>query len=1738
MKRKKRCLGLLLAALMTCTLLPSYTFAEVNAGEEALGERITETAGELKEEPSLETGEISEEAGTQEDAEEIEKNAAEESIALPSEKAQEGISEGKPEETVQPENLSITAAEMLQAEEGESEALPFEVTTYGAIKTKDNTFKDASKLKGTYPALKEGYKNVFVLQQPGIQNGYQEVMEGYLFSETAEIKLEGSNPEEMEYEVTHGTGSDGKRPFKVTRIDASRGGVATYKNIYGDNAVKVTVTDRGTSAIYYFIYENLLTGKKGINQLAFYDADSLEAIQVFNKKELQIEKGKSQLYELDVPDAIKYLKLQLSPDSYYLDRNSLAPFSGYRFATSNNQISLNGDVIGTFDASTSIRGADRMSQQIALKKGLNVLEVQSESRLLRPMSYENRQSGEVINSGVIVETHNHDAFSYVFLFDWNGEEETVTEGADTSLDYLDATLVSMVNPATEYKTKLNIAENTHQITLPREMPTSATSATGYKKAKDALLYVGIRPTDPAATYSVKVPDGSYLLGGEADENRNINGRVGIYSNIYVLELDGTPIESFEVEVTAGDGKTKTLHTIKLVHADDSTGISDFVMEGARLAPGMAFSAQKNSYKFIPDKDSTELTFSGKLPSGGGLSIGGTAVEAEADGTFRKSIPMPDYSVRLEVTAQDGVTKSESFFLRMNEDKTIPYFGITEETKAVARKMLTGYRKDKEKAGETQTANYASSYWSVFMAASAGVSMDGGYAYDVTKHTYKQTTDYAAVILELVMLGENPYDFKGHNYVQEMIDNGGGPWACNIWYVMAAKAAGIDCSQFVEELKANSVNLTYDPDMRSWCIAALRGIVPEEELANYADKLQERLVRSGNYIGEFYYQKGGEPNVNTQGCILSALATVGVDPEKHFSVEGNGTLYTPLTMVKERHMNEAGMFQRMKNESFGWNKDIIIGLGDLVNGGSVWDRYALTSEKFDALLKKAEAMKDGTPEQQTALSSALSAAKTAKKTVGEGEVIGLGKVYYDLYAAMSAVDTTMKAQVKYGTPYAEFQQMMAALPDSETLTLEDKADIKECTDFYEKWLKELDIYWDGFIGKEALEIYRSAQKKILALEGTEATASVFERMLALPDADVITLSDKAEVEAVTNAYALLNAEQKALIAWAGSSVLGHYTQAKDMIEKLDSGAKQMTVSFTLAGVPKHGSEGKKYVYAENPQEFEEWIPKAEYTFNGESVSVYKVFIRGLQEYNLDQVGAENNYISKIKGPDGTWLGEFDNGSNSGWMYMVNGKHPLGGLLNDNMKDGDSLIWHYTDDYTKEEGSEQWEENHKPGSSGGSGGGSSAVETKKDTKVSLDVKATADSSGKAKAAFTEKEMKTALAQALKNVEGQKNTAPEIQLNVKTNSGATVLETSFAKASAEALAKAETALEITSALGTVRLEYKVMQEIQNAAKGQEICLRIEKIEPNTGSAASLNEAQKNAAGENTVYEVSIISDNQKITSFGSKKLTISLPYTLKAEENTADVGAWYLDELGGLSKLTSKYDKTAKLVSFDINHLSSFIVGSGIAADGTAAVFHDVKSGQWYYDSVMYLSKAGIVNGTGENIFSPNASVTRAEFAQILYGMAKSRAGKEGSAVTADSVKADGSKAASQFSDVKQNDWYASAVEWAYINGVAKGAEGPDGKAAFLANARISRQDMAVMIQNYIEKIEKKAITELDTEKKFADEKEIASYAKEAVSKMQKGGIINGIKQEDGSLSFAPKANATRAEAATMIANYLIK
>ncbi len=213
---------------------------------------------------------------------------------------------------------------------------------------------------------------------------------------------------------------------------------------------------------------------------------------------------------------------------------------------------------------------------------------------------------------------------------------------------------------------------------------------------------------------------------------------------------------------------------------------------------------------------------------------------------------------------------------------------------------------------------------------------------------------------------------------------------------------------------------------------------------------------------------------------------------------------------------------------------------------------------------------------------------------------------------------------------------------------------------------------------------------------------------------------------------------------------------------------------------------------------------------------------------------------------------------------------------------------------------------------------------------------------------------------------------------------------------------------------------------------------------------------------------------------------------------------------------YANSTCTIPFDFStplYTSTIIYANwAVAPTVTPEKFNDVSKSDWFYKPVMELYEQKIISGMTANTFAPKASITRAQFATILANMSGAQL----------------SDTATPFNDVKAGAWYAKAVSWAYSNGIVTGLNSD----TFAPEALISRQDMAVMIMRYAEKIEKVALPDIVTPVTFSDSDTISSYAKDAVSAMQRAGIING---KPGNL-FAPRANALRNEACKMIYEFL--
>ena len=181
----------------------------------------------------------------------------------------------------------------------------------------------------------------------------------------------------------------------------------------------------------------------------------------------------------------------------------------------------------------------------------------------------------------------------------------------------------------------------------------------------------------------------------------------------------------------------------------------------------------------------------------------------------------------------------------------------------------------------------------------------------------------------------------------------------------------------------------------------------------------------------------------------------------------------------------------------------------------------------------------------------------------------------------------------------------------------------------------------------------------------------------------------------------------------------------------------------------------------------------------------------------------------------------------------------------------------------------------------------------------------------------------------------------------------------------------------------------------------------------------------------------------------------------------------------------------------------------ADNISSIFQDLQPGAWYTEAIAYVYALGLMQGVAEGEFAPNANLSRAMLAQIIYNMA-------GQPETS---------ANSSFADVADNVWYSKAISWANAQGVVTGYSA----AEFAPNAEITREQMIVMLWRYAGQ---PATSWQQAD--FPDWPQSSAYARQAICWAAECGLIKG--HSDGTLR--PQATATRAEAAQVLQNYLTK
>jgi hypothetical protein len=388
----------------------------------------------------------------------------------------------------------------------------------------------------------------------------------------------------------------------------------------------------------------------------------------------------------------------------------------------------------------------------------------------------------------------------------------------------------------------------------------------------------------------------------------------------------------------------------------------------------------------------------------------------------------------------------------------------------------------------------------------------------------------------------------------------------------------------------------------------------------------------------------------------------------------------------------------------------------------------------------------------------------------------------------------------------------------------------------------------------------------------------------------------------------------------------------------------------------------------------------------------------------------------------------------------------------------------------------------GSSGGSGGGSTPS-----TVISTNT-----------GSVTENQ--------LKNAAGAAKTGDTVTIQSnRTN------EVIFPASGLGSLAEKDNSLTVVTENGTLAFDKNAVSAIGAQATATDIQVMVEDVDK-----SSLTEDQQVNVGDKRVYDLTVLSGGKLISNFEGGKVSVNIPYELKSGETAEKITVWYMGDDGSLTEITCTYDATTRSVTFVVDHFSKYLIGYDVLA-GWMNPFHDVMNDAWYYQAVAYANEKDLMKGQTDTTFGPQIAMTRGMLVTILGRM-------EGVDTT---VYAAGNT----FSDVDNHQYYAPYIAWASEKDIVNGM----GEDRFAPNAAVTREQMAVMITNYLTFKEQGPTGTWAILLTYGDLDKVSSWANEGVMFMTMKGLMKGMGDDKmGNSLFAPNATSTRAQTAQVMMN----
>ena len=344
---------------------------------------------------------------------------------------------------------------------------------------------------------------------------------------------------------------------------------------------------------------------------------------------------------------------------------------------------------------------------------------------------------------------------------------------------------------------------------------------------------------------------------------------------------------------------------------------------------------------------------------------------------------------------------------------------------------------------------------------------------------------------------------------------------------------------------------------------------------------------------------------------------------------------------------------------------------------------------------------------------------------------------------------------------------------------------------------------------------------------------------------------------------------------------------------------------------------------------------------------------------------------------------------------------------------------------------------------------------------------------------------------------------------------------------LENAENGDEITIDMGD---ETKVPAEIFESLAGQDITLEIA-LEGGVTWTVNGQDIPADANLDDLDLGVEMDSDGipvDVVNAITGERDTVQMTLahdgdfgftmTLTAPLGAENAGYWanlyhYDEDAEQLTFETAAEIDADGSVSLSLSHASQYAIVIDTYSHATVDVsdlFIDIAPDAWYKDAVQYAYDNGLMTGVSATEFAPEATTTRAMIVSILARLEN--------VTTAE---------AAGFADVDDNDWYATAVNWAANVGVVNGYE----DNTFKPNTAITREQLAAILMNYAAYKGYDVSARADLSH-YSDADSISSWANDVLLWAVAEGLLTGVTDD----TIAPQAHATRAQVAAILQRFL--